>query len=58
MQKFTFHRDATGLFSEQQNRLIYRQEELLNFIGLPYTRENFQKQVKQSKIRLQKKSVN
>lgn len=47
MQKFTFHRDATGLFSEQQNRLIYRQEELLNFIGLPYTRENFQKQVKQ-----------
>jgi len=57
MQKFTFHRDATGLFSEQQNRLIYRQEELLNFIGLPYSRENFQKQVKQNTFTKEKREL-
>ena len=45
MQKFTFHRESTGLFSEQQNRLMYRQEELLSFIDLPYTPTNFAKQV-------------
>jgi uncharacterized protein YllA (UPF0747 family) len=57
MQKFTFHRDATGLFSEQQNRLIYRQEELLNFIGLPYSRENFQRQVKQNTFTKEKREL-
>jgi bacillithiol biosynthesis cysteine-adding enzyme BshC len=44
MQKFTFQREATGLFSEQQNRLIYKQEELLSFIDLPFSSSNFAKQ--------------
>lgn len=45
MQKFTFHRDSTGLFTEQQNRMVYRQEELLDFLHLPYRPESFRKQI-------------
>lgn len=45
MQKFTFHRDKTGLFTEQQNRMVYRQEELLDFLHLPYRKASFKKQI-------------
>lgn len=45
MQKFTFHREATGLFSEQQNRMVYRQEELMDFLHLPYRIESFKRQI-------------
>lgn len=44
MQKFTFHRESTDLYTEQQNRMVYRQEELLSFLYLPYRLENFEKQ--------------
>ena len=45
MQKFTFHRDRTGLFSQQQNRLVYRQEELLSFLHLPFEKRSFEQQI-------------
>lgn len=46
MQKFTFHRDRTGLFSEQQNRLVYRQEELMSFLHVPFELHSFEQQIK------------
>ncbi|MFN5911285.1 MAG: bacillithiol biosynthesis cysteine-adding enzyme BshC [Bacteroidota bacterium] len=46
MQRFTFHRELTGLFTEQQNRLVYRQDELMDFIHLPYNSDSFGTQIK------------
>lgn len=45
MQKFTFHRQATDLFTDQQNDLAYNQTELLSFIGQTFSKENFLKQI-------------
>jgi len=45
MQKFTFHREKTRAFTDQQNQLIYRQDELLSFINLPFSIENFKQQI-------------
>ena len=45
MQRFTFHRESTGLFTEQQDRLVYRQEELMDFIHLPYSVDSFATQI-------------
>lgn len=49
MQKFTFHRKDTGLFTEQQVKLSYEQENLLSFIGTTFSKENFAKQLKEKK---------
>jgi len=40
MQRFLFHRSLTGLFNEQQNRLVYDQESLLPFINRTFSLEN------------------
>ena len=45
MQKFTFNRNITGFFSDQQNRLAYDQESLLPFIQRVFSKEAFRKQV-------------
>jgi bacillithiol biosynthesis cysteine-adding enzyme BshC len=45
MQKFTFDRRITGFFSEQQNKLAYNQEELLSFLNLSCSKNNFLKQI-------------
>lgn len=47
MQKFTFDRQATGLYTDQQMRLLNNQEELLSFIGQAFSKENFRKQIKE-----------
>ena len=49
MQKFTFHRKETLLFTEQQVKLSYEQEDLLSFIGNTFSKENFAKQLKEKK---------
>jgi len=49
MQKFTFDRRITGLFSEQQNLFAYEQEHLLHFINRTFSIENFEKQVRDKK---------
>lgn len=45
MQKFTFDRKNTGLFTDQQNKLAYDQEELLSFIGHTFSKENIERQI-------------
>ncbi len=45
MQKFTFNRQLTGLFTEQQNLFAYEQDQLLQFLGHAFTKGNFQKQI-------------
>jgi bacillithiol biosynthesis cysteine-adding enzyme BshC len=45
MQKFTFNRQLTGLFTEQQNLLAYEQDQLLQFLGHAFTKGNFEKQI-------------
>ncbi len=45
MQKFTFDRRQTELFSDQQNLLAYDQERLRSFIGRTFTLDNVQKQI-------------
>lgn len=45
MQKFTFHREKTRLFTEQQNQLAYNQNNLLAFIGNSFSKENFKEQI-------------
>jgi bacillithiol synthase len=57
MQKFTFHRDRTGLFSEQQNRLVYRQEELLSFLHLPFELHSFEQQIKRKQFSPQQREL-
>lgn len=47
MQKFTFNRQATGLYTDQQIKLSNNQEELLSFIGHKFSKENFKKQIKE-----------
>lgn len=49
MQKFTFNRQSTGLFTDQQIKLSYNQEEFLPFIGQTFSKENFLKQIKAKK---------
>jgi bacillithiol biosynthesis cysteine-adding enzyme BshC len=49
MQKFTFDRRTTGLFSDQQNLFTYDQERLLPFIHRTFSIENFEKQVREKK---------
>ncbi|MEY3438515.1 MAG: hypothetical protein RL265_1100, partial [Bacteroidota bacterium] len=49
MQKFTFHRQETRLFTEQQVKLSYEQDGLLSFIGTTFSKENFAKQLKEKK---------
>jgi bacillithiol biosynthesis cysteine-adding enzyme BshC len=46
MQKFTFHRKVTRLFTDQQNQLVYNQDELLEFIAKTFSKENFESQIK------------
>ena len=45
MQKFTFNRQMTGLFTEQQNIIAYQQDHLLQFIEQPFSKINFKKQI-------------
>jgi bacillithiol biosynthesis cysteine-adding enzyme BshC len=45
MQKFTFNRQLTGLFTEQQNLLAYEQDQLLQFLGHAFSKVNFEKQI-------------
>lgn len=47
MQKFTFHRQVTGFYTDQQIKLSYNQDELLSFIGQQFSKENFRKQIKE-----------
>lgn len=49
MQKFTFNRQKTSLFSEQQNKLAYHQDELRSFIDLPFSKENLINQINKKK---------
>lgn len=45
MQKFTFHRQKTGLFTDQQNQLAYSQDQLHAFIGGAFSKESFEEQI-------------
>ena len=45
MQKFTFNRQLTGLFTEQQNLFAYEQDQLLQFLGHSFSKGNFEKQI-------------
>lgn len=45
MQKFTFDRRQTGFFTDQQNKLINGQEELLPFINHVFSKQNFSKHI-------------
>jgi bacillithiol biosynthesis cysteine-adding enzyme BshC len=47
MHKFIFNRQLTGLFTDQQNQLAYNQEQVLPFIGQPFSLENYTKQIVQ-----------
>jgi bacillithiol biosynthesis cysteine-adding enzyme BshC len=47
MQRYTFNRKQTNLFTEQQNQLVYQQDELLSFIGHTFSKENFRHQLKE-----------
>lgn len=45
MQKFTFKRQDTGLFTDQQLNLACQQERLLPFINRVFSKANFQQQI-------------
>ncbi|MBP6090973.1 MAG: bacillithiol biosynthesis cysteine-adding enzyme BshC [Crocinitomicaceae bacterium] len=45
MQKFTFKRQDTGLFTDQQLNLACHQERLLPFINRVFSKENFEQQI-------------
>ena len=45
MQKFTFKRHDTGLFTDQQLNLACKQERLLPFINRVFSKENFEQQI-------------
>lgn len=49
MHKFTFHRQLTGFFTDQQNLLAYNQEQLLPFIGHAFSEGMFEKQIERKK---------
>ena len=49
MQKFTFDRRQTGFFTDQQNKLINGQEELLPFINHVFSKQNFSKHIEEKK---------
>jgi hypothetical protein len=50
MQKFTFDRRQTGFFTDQQNKLINGQEELLPFINHVFSKQNFSKHIEEKMI--------
>ena len=45
MQKFTFKRQDTGLFTDQQLNLACKQERLLPFINRVFSKDNFEQQI-------------
>ncbi len=45
MHKFTFHRQLTGLFTDQQNQLAYNQEQVLPFICQTFSVAHYEKQI-------------
>lgn len=45
MHKFTFHRQLTGLFTDQQNQLAYNQEQVLPFIRQTFSVAHYEKQI-------------
>lgn len=47
MQKYTIHREKSGLFSELSNVLTYDQEKLASFITTPFSIEAFDNQIEQ-----------
>jgi bacillithiol biosynthesis cysteine-adding enzyme BshC len=47
MQKYTFDRRDTRLFSEQQNLFAYDQERLLQFIGRTFSMKNMEEQLRE-----------
>lgn len=49
MQKFTFKRQDTGLFTDQQLNLACQQERLLPFINRVFSKANFQQQIASKK---------
>lgn len=49
MQKFTFKRQDTGLFTDQQLNLASQQERLLPFINRVFSKANFEKQIASKK---------
>lgn len=59
MQKFTFHRQSTDLFTDQQNQLVYGQEDLLPFIQFTFSKEHFEKQIQLKSLNfdMQKREV-
>lgn len=49
MQKFTFKRQDTGLFTDQQLNLACQQEQLLPFINRVFSKANFEQQIASKK---------
>ena len=49
MQKFTFNREKTRAFTDQQNQLVYHQNYLLSFINRPFSIEGFRAQMEEKK---------
>ncbi|MDP5011595.1 MAG: bacillithiol biosynthesis cysteine-adding enzyme BshC, partial [Crocinitomicaceae bacterium] len=49
MQKFTFNREKTRAFTDQQNQLVYHQNYLMSFINRPFSIEGFRAQMEEKK---------
>ena len=45
MHKFSFHRQLTGLFTDQQNQLAYNQEQVIPFINQTFSEQHYEKQI-------------
>ena len=46
MEKSTFNRESTRLFTEISNRISYKQDSLLEYINQPFSKEAFANQIK------------
>lgn len=56
MHKFTFHRQLTGLFTDQQNQLAYNQEQVLPFIRQTFSEAHYEKQIDLKEANFSKES--
>jgi bacillithiol synthase len=59
MNKFTFSRHSTNLFSDLSNLLVYKQESLVQLIGSPFSKESLLKQssIKKNSFSIEKRKL-
>ena len=56
MHKFSFHRQLTGLFTDQQNQLAYNQEQVIPFINQTFSEQHYEKQIALKEVNYPKES--